>query len=186
MSRQKVHVLRAVSDEERAELARMAQSNSAPAEWVRRAKLLLLVERGAAYLAAARSVGRRNGEGVSALVERFNSEGLEALVPRHGGGPKRIYGAAERERIVAEVKRTPVVARDGTASWSLSTLQRSLRQASDGLPAVSTYTIRQALLNAGYSCQRDRTWCQTGQVVRVRKSGSVVVEDADAEAKKKR
>ena len=85
-----------------------------------------------------------------------------------------------------EVKRTPAVAQDGTASWSLSTLQRSLRQAAGGLPTVSTYTIRHVLLDAGYTCQCDRAWCQTGQVVRVRKSGAVLVEDADQNAKKKR
>lgn len=185
MSRRKVHVLREMQAEERAELERMAQSRSAPAEWVRRSKVLLLVAGGMEYVAVARAVGRRNGEGVSALVERFNSEGLVALIPRHGGGPKRKYGVQARERIMAEVKRAPSVEQDGTASWSLSTLQQCLRRAPDGLPAVSTYTIRQVLLSAGYSCQRDRTWCQTGQVVRVRKTGVVVVEDADRDAKKK-
>jgi len=186
MSRRKVHVLRTIGADERTELSRLVASGSAPAEWVRRAKIVLLVEGGAPYLMAARAVGRRNGEGVSALVERFNGEGLAALIPRHGGGPERKYGARERERIVAEVKRRPEAGRDGTANWSLSTLQRSLRQAADGLPEVSTYTIRQVLLEAGYTCQRDRTWCQTGQVVRVRKQGPVVVEDADRDAKKKR
>lgn len=44
-------------------------------------------------------------------------------------------------RIMDEVKRQPEVARDGTATWSLSMLQRRLRQAPDGLPAVSTSTM---------------------------------------------
>jgi len=185
MSRRKGHVLRILDENERVELERMAQSDSAPAEWVRRAKALLLVEQGAEYLAAARAVGRRNGDGISALVERFNAEGLKALIPGHGGGPERTYQQAERERILAEVKRAPSVEEDGTATWSLSTLQASLRHATDGLPKVSTWTIRQVLQEAGYRYQRDRTWCQTGQVVRMRKSGSVVVEDADRDAKKK-
>lgn len=71
MSRRKVHVLRGLTAEEREALSQLAQSRSAPAEWVRRAKVLLLVERGIGYLTAAQAVGRRNGEGVSALVERF-------------------------------------------------------------------------------------------------------------------
>jgi transposase len=186
MSRRKEHVLRTLDAQERTELKRIAESDSAPAECVRRAKALLLVEQGADYLAAARAVWRRNGDGISALVERFNREGLNALMPRHGGGPERQYGQHAQERILAEVNRTPCVEQDGTATWSLSTLQASLRAAPDGLPTVSTWTIRQALTAAGYRYQRDRTWCQTGQVVRVRKSGTVVVEDSDRDAKKKR
>jgi hypothetical protein len=73
---------------------------------------------------------------------------------------------------------------DGTATWSLSTLQRALREANDGLPQVSEFTIRKVLLEAGYRWQGSRTWCQTGQVVRQRKAGTVVVTDPDSEAKK--
>lgn len=186
MSRRKKHVLRTVTEDERTELRRIAGLDSAPAEWVRRAKALLLVEAGAEYLTAARAVGRRNGDGISALVERFNREGLNAVIPRHGGGPERKYAEDEQARILSEVKRAPDVERDGTATWSLSTLQASLRAAADGLPQVSTWTIRRVLVAAGYRYQRDRTWCQTGQVVRVRKSGPVLVEDADRDAKKKR
>gem|GEM_PF-5919935 len=43
--------------ENKAELACIAQSRSAPDEWVRWAKVLLLVAREGAYLTAARSVG---------------------------------------------------------------------------------------------------------------------------------
>src|SRR4051812_46856672 len=39
----------------------------------------------------------------------------------------------------AEAERIPDRARDGTATWSLSLLQKALRQAPDGLPRVSTY-----------------------------------------------
>jgi hypothetical protein len=41
-----------------------------------------------------------------------------AMAARH---PVR-YGAVEQRRILAEVARPPDRARDGTASWSLSTL----------------------------------------------------------------
>jgi hypothetical protein len=74
--------------------------------------------------------------------------------------------------------------RDGTATWSLTTLQRALREAPDGLPQVSTYTILVVLHEAGFSWQASRTWCETGQVKRVRKSGVVTVSDPDAEPKK--
>jgi transposase len=118
-------------------------------------------------------------------VARFNREGLAALTPRHGGGPPVCYGAAEQRRILAEVHRAPDRARDGTATWSLSTLPCALRGAEDGLPRVSTYTIWQTLHGAGMSWQQSRTWCATGMAVRKRKQGAVVVvHDPDAVGKK--
>lgn len=74
---------------------------------------------------------------------------------------------------------------DGTGTWSLSTLQAALRKAPDGLPEVSTYTIWSVLHDAGWTYQKDRTWCMTGQVERKRKTGVVTVTDPDAQAKKK-
>jgi transposase len=121
---------------------------------------------------------------VAHLVARFNHEGLAALAPRHGGGPVASYTNVERERILAEARRAPDHERDGTATWSLTTLQRALRHAPDGLPQVSTYTIWCVLHDAGWNWQRSRTWRPTGMAVRRRKAGRVTVHDLDAEAKK--
>ena len=176
--------LRELTVEERGELEKLSRASSAPAAWVIRAKLLLAVAAGANYTEAARQVGRRSGDAVSQLVERFNTEGLGAIEPRHGGGPPVRYGSNERERILAEVRRAPDRERDGTATWSLSTLQQALRQAEDGLPQISTYTIYEVLQEAGWSWQESRSWCETGQVIRKRKSGKTTVTDPDAEAKK--
>lgn len=184
MSRCRTNPLRRFSPDEEQELTRVSHSSSSPAEWVRRATVLLLVQAGHDYLSAARQVGRRNGDGVSALVARFNTEGIAALVPRHGGGPIPTYDAAQRQRILSEVCRKPDPERDGTGSWSLNTLKRSLRHMPDGLPRVSTATIGQVLHEAGYSWQASRSWCQTGHVERKRKDGIVSVIDPDAEAKK--
>lgn len=176
--------LRALSEEERADLERISRASSAPAEAVLRAKLLLAVAAGAGYTQAARSVGRRSGDAVAHLVERFNADGVEALTPRHGGGPAVVYGPAERARIVVELRRAPSREKDGTATWSLNTLQRALRRAPDGLPTVSHPTILKALYEAGWSWQKDRSGCQTGTVLRKRKAGLVEVRDPDTEEKK--
>jgi transposase len=151
---------------------------------VARAKALLAVAEGKTYGAAAQAAGRRSNDAVSQLVSRFNQEGLSALEPKHGGGPAIKYGAVEQARILAEVRRKPDLARDGTATWSLSTLQRSLRQAKDGLPEVSTYTIWVVLQANGFSWQKDSSWCETGKVLRKRKEGVVEVIDPDATPKK--
>jgi hypothetical protein len=185
MSRKKKDPLRELTEPERQELVLLSRSQSAPAAEVIRAKILLAVADGDDYQDAARSVGRRSGDAVSHLVARFNAEGMAALTPRHGGGRRPTYGPQERARIAAEAARAPTPERDGTATWSLSTLRRTLRKAPDGLPAVSTYTIRLALREAGASYQRSRTWCPTGKALRRRKAGPVVIADPDAEPKKR-
>jgi transposase len=109
---------------------------------------------------------------------------LAALAGRRPSGRPPTYTAPQRERILAEARHAPVPTQDGTAAWSLSTLQRALRRAPDGLPQVSTYTLWAVLRQAGYRFGRTRSWCLTGQVRRKRKSGVVEVIDPDAVAKK--
>lgn len=184
MSRRQKAPLRELSEAERTELERMSQARSQRAGEVVRAKVLLAADGGQTYTQAAQSVGRKSNDAVAQLVERFNQEGIEAIVARHGGGFKVQYGTSERNRILAEVQREPDREADGTATWSLSTLQHALRRSPDGLPQVSTYTIRQVLQAHGYRWQRSRSWCQTGVVERRRKSGMVIVCDDDSEAKK--
>lgn len=184
MTRRRIDPLRDLTDEEREVLTQISRAASEPAAQVARAKALLAVADGQTYTAAAQAAGRRSGDAVAQLVARFNGEGLAALAPRHGGGPKPLYDAAARARILQEARRPPDREQDGTATWSLTTLQKALRQASDGLPAVSTYTIWTVLHEAGFSWQASQTWCQTGIVQRRRKSGVVTVTDPDAEAKK--
>jgi hypothetical protein len=176
--------LRVVSEDERGVLVHLSRAAREPAAVVARAKAMLAVADGASYTAAAQTAGRRSGDAIARLVARFNVEGLAALVPRHAGGRQAVYSSAERERILAEARRKPEHEGDGTATWSLTTLQRALRRAADGLPQVSTYTIWCVLTDAGWSWQRTRTWCPTGTAVRLRKRGRVHITDPDAEAKR--
>lgn len=185
MGRNPNEPLRDLTPDERRDLESIGRARSAPSEAVIRAKLLLGVGEGMTRTQAARSVGRKSNDAVTNLVKRFNQEGLDALIPRHGGGGfQQAYGAEEKARILREFHRQPDPEQDGTTTWSLTTLQYALRQATDGLPNVSTYTILNVLHEAGYTWQRDRTWSQTGQVVRKRKSGKVIVTDPDTAAKK--
>jgi transposase len=184
MSRRKIDPLRDLSESERRELEQLARSQVAPAVEVIRAKILLAVADGQDYQDAARSVGRRSGDAVAHLVARFNAEGTAALTPRHGGGRSPTYGPEARARIAAEAARAPTPEVDGTATWSLSSLCRTLRTAPDGLPKVSTDTIRRVLHESGSSYQRTRTWCPTGTALRRRKAGPAVVADPDADPKK--
>jgi transposase len=184
VSRRKNDPLRPLTADERDALTRSSRSQAAPAAQVARARMLLAVAAGSDYQEAARAVGRKSGDPVSALVARFNREGLAALAPRHGGGRRPVYDARARTRILREARRAPTPEHDGTATWSLSTLKRALRRAPDGLPRVSTYTLWQVLHEAGYTYQRARTWCPTGTARRKRKAGVATVTDPDAEPKK--
>lgn len=184
MARLIVQPLRELTEVERQELVRVAKAPSASVARHRRAAALLAVADGASFTQAAQQVGWRIGDTVSALVRRFNADGLGALDDRPRSGPPRRYGPAEHERILREFRRQPDPEQDGTATWSLSLLQRALRQAPDGLPTVSTYTILYVLHEAGCSWQQDRTWCETGVALRKRKHGVVRVEDPAATQKR--
>lgn len=185
MSRRQKHPLRALTTDERSWLRKIARSKREPASHVARAKQLLAVADGHSYTVAARASGRKSGDAVAHLVECFNREGMQAVEPRRGGGRKPKYGLRERERILAAVRRTPDPEQDGAATWSLALLRRALRKGPDGLSAVSTYTIRAVMREAGWSWPRTRSWCETGASKRKRRNGEVVtVVDVDREAKK--
>jgi transposase len=109
---------------------------------------------------------------------------MSALDIRHGGGAQAVYGSEQRERIISEIRRTPDREKDGTATWSLTTIQQSLRQSGDEFSNISRDTIWRVLHEADMSWQKSRSWCTTGQVQRKRKTGIVSVIDPQREAKK--
>jgi transposase len=174
--------LRRLSRTERAALQRIASSTSGRVDQVRRATALLAVARGGVFIHAAHEAGLRSGTTVADLVARFNRHGLAAVQIASGRGRRPSYPASARTQIVATAQRQPDRRTDGTATWSLSTLQRRLRR--DGLPGVGTSTIRRVLEDAGSSYQRTRTWCPTGTAQRKRKAGVVTVVDPNTEEKR--
>lgn len=184
MTRRKIEPLRTLTEEERYWLERISRSHSEPAGHVARAKEILAVADGYSYTKAAQMAGRKSGDAVSQLVERFNREGVASIQAQHGSGPLIKYRAVERDRVLREVRRQPDPEKDGTNTWSLSTLQKALRKAEDGLPGISTERIWVILQEAGFRWQKSRSWCETGQVTRKRKRGVVTVTDADATPKK--
>ena len=184
MTRKKKNILRKLTEEEQIWLVRISRSQNEPAAHVARAKEILAIAAGNNYIEAARLAGIKSGDTVSKLVERFNQEGIQAIQPRHGGGPAIKYGSMERERVLAEARRPPKPEKDGTHTWSLTTLQKSLQKAPDGLSNISTERIWVILQEAGFRWQKSRSWCETGQVERKRKRGIETVVDPDATPKK--
>ncbi len=174
--------LRRLSRAERAALQRITRSSSERVDQVRRASALLAVARTGVFIHAAREAGLRSGTTVADLVARFNRHGLAAVRIANGRGRRPTYPVSARAQIVATAQREPNRRRDGAATWSLSSLQRTLRRA--GFPQVGTSTIRRVLQDAGSSYQRTRKWCPTGTAQRKRKAGVVTVVDPDTEVKR--
>lgn len=176
-----VHPLRPVTQEEEQALQRIVKATSERVDVVKRAKAILAVRAGQSYTQAAQEAGYKSGDSVSQLVERFNRQGLAALLIAPGRGRKETYTLEQRERIVQEFRRVPDRKADATATWSLMTLRRVLRK--QALPRVGASTIREVLHEAGYRFGKTRTWCPTGTALRVRKTGTVTVQDPKAPEK---
>jgi transposase len=174
--------LRELAELERAALQRIVQASSEQVDRVRRARALPRLAAGASYAEAAHEAGLRSGTTVANLVAHFNRSGLAALTIAPGRGRKLTYGAESRARIVATAQVAPDRKTDGTATWSLSTLQKRLRK--DGLEQIGTNTIKRVLEDAGNSYQKTRSWCPTGTAQWVCKSGVVTVVDPEMEQKR--
>lgn len=176
--------LRPLSEHEYQELLRIIRASSERLDRVRRAKAVLAVAAGHSFTHAAYQSGFKSGDGIAQLVERFNQHGLCALDIARGRGPKPTYDSAVRARILQKVQTPPDRRQDGTATWSLSTLERSLRKEGGEVATLGATTIRGVLHEAGYSYQRTRTWCPTGTALRRRKEGVVTVIDPETQVKK--
>lgn len=174
--------LRSLTPAEQAALERLTQASSARVAEGRRARAVWAVAQGQPFVQAARQAGLRSGTAVADLVARFNRRGVAALRIAAGRGRRPTYDPATRARIVATAQRPPDRKADGTATWSLSTLQRTLRR--EALPPLGATTIRRVLEDAGSSYQRTRTWCPTGTAQRQRKAGVVTVVDPRTEEKR--
>ncbi len=182
MARRQNEPLRSLSDSERQALVTVVKATSERVDRVRRARALLTVAETGSFADAAGQAGFRSVTTVTNLVQRFNQRGLNALTIAAGRGRRPTYDPTARAQIVRVAQSLPDRRVDQTATWSLATLRRRLRR--EGLTAVGTSTIRRVLHAAGSSYQRTRTWCPTGTVQRVRKSGIVTVVDPDTEEKK--
>src|SRR5437879_13542767 len=84
-----------VTDEQRVELAKWAQSRTLPAGDVFRARLLLALADGATYVEIMRSL-RTTAPTISRWKGRFEQDGIAGLDPRQAGCPcgRRVFAAS--------------------------------------------------------------------------------------------
>src|SRR3954453_16854845 len=116
--------LRPLTIAEQRELKRITKASSERVDRVTRATAVLAVAGGQSFSAAARAAGFPSPGAVTYLVRRFNQVGLGVLKIAAGRSRHPTYDAVARARIVAEAQRPRDRKDDGTATWSLSSMQR--------------------------------------------------------------
>src|SRR5712692_6651338 len=102
-----------VTDEQRVELVKWAQSRTLPAGDVFRARLILALADGATYVEIMRSL-RTTVRTISRWKQRFEQDGIAGLDPRHKGSQPRVATAQAAHR-AGRGKNPPTAARTGLA-----------------------------------------------------------------------
>ena len=92
-------------DEER-QLRKLANSRHAPADWVLRARMIVLSWSGLRTTGIAAELGC-HPQTVRERIHRFNAEGIDGLGDRPGAGRKTRITEAERSRIISVVATDP-------------------------------------------------------------------------------
>jgi transposase len=146
--------VRAVGDEEREELARMARSRTAGAGLVRRARIVLHALEGL----KAPEIGARMdlcGATVRHWLKRFNARGLRGLEEDVRTGRPPTYSAEQRGAVIDTALTPPADLGLPFASWTLDRLVAHL--AERGI-AMRRSRISEIFLREGLRWRREATW----------------------------
>jgi transposase len=92
--------------EEERKIRKLAGSRHAPADWIMRARMIVLSWEGLRTTMIAAKL-RCHPQTVRELIHRFNAEGMDGLGDRPGAGRKPRLSEAERSRIVSLVATDP-------------------------------------------------------------------------------
>jgi len=125
-----------VTESQREELTRWAQSRTLPAGDVFRAKLILALAEGSTWAQVAATLGTSK-KTIAVWKKRFEEAGIDGLEARHKGSRPRAATAAVQARVARRVQQKPP---DGSTHWSCrklavdlgmshATVQRILTQA---------------------------------------------------------
>ena len=152
--------VRALTEEEQAELRRRAQSRTAPARVVERARLVLGVAAGE----TAPTVARRLGVGTDVVrqwVKRFNAEGLAGLEDRPRAGRPTTYTAEQVGQMLATAVTDPRRLGLPFGAWTLDRLTAYLHarpsEAGGPLP-ISRSHLDRLLAGEGLRWRKEETW----------------------------
>ena len=148
-------------------IRKLAGARHAPADWIRRARIIALSWDGLRVPAIAQALGCSQ-KAVRYRLARFAADGLDGLGDRPGAGRRPRIGQDQRSRLIALVANPPPgrLERDGTgelvaadatgaAVWTLDALTAAARAA--GID-IARSQVRRILLAEGVRWRRPRSW----------------------------
>ncbi|MFC3979569.1 helix-turn-helix domain-containing protein [Streptosporangium jomthongense] len=154
------------TDEER-KIRKLAGARHAPADWIRRAQMIVFSWQGLRTSAIAARLGCHM-QTVRERIVRFNAEGLDGLGDRPGVGRKPRISEVERGRVIALARSDPpgrlvrdeagdLVADDesGAAEWTLDSLTAAACAA--GI-TIARSQVRRILLQEHVRWRHTRSW----------------------------
>jgi transposase len=146
--------VRAVSDEEREELGRMARSRTVGAGLVRRARIIVHALEG---LKAPEICARMDlcGATVRHWLKRFNARGLEGLEEDVRTGRPPTYSAEQRSAVVSTALTPPAKLGLPFAAWTLDRLVAHLSEQGIGMRRSR---ISEILIREGLRWRHEETW----------------------------
>ena len=130
-----------------AQLERLSGSRSGEVRLAERARIVLACLRGQRNDEVAREIGVRPNT-VGQWRRRFAERGIAGLRDEPRSGKPAKYGAALRDRLLAQLELPPPA---GLASWDGGSLAMAL--------GVSDDAVWRALRKEGIQLQRHRSWC---------------------------
>src|SRR3954451_19418348 len=152
---------------EERKIRQLAGARHAPADWIRRARMIALSWNGLRVPAIAEALGCSQ-KAVRHRLARFAADGLDGLGDRPGAGRKPRIGQAQRSQLIALVASPPpgrgvrdgageLIAADaaGPAVWTLNALTTAARTA--GID-IARSQVRRILLADGVRWRRPRSW----------------------------
>jgi transposase len=146
---------REVTDEERAAVAKMAHSRTAPARTVERARVVLAALEGKMVeeIAADQHLARNT---VYLWVHRFEEQGVAGLEDRTRGGRPRTYPGEQVGEIVATALTRAKALGLPFASWTLDRLVAYLAE-HKGI-AMKRSRLDEVLLSEGLRWRKQERW----------------------------
>jgi transposase len=147
--------VRAFSDEEQAELTRMARSRTLRAGRVKRAQLVLLAAEGRQAREIAEEL-RLHARTARFWLKRFNARGLAGLEESERPGRPPIYSAEQVGAVIEAALKRPADLGLPFASWTLDRLAAHLGEAK-GI-AMRRSRIGEILQREGLSWRQEESW----------------------------
>ncbi len=152
--------VRPLTEEERAEIHRRAQSRTEPARVVERARIIWLLHQGQRVREVAQGL-QIGADVVRQWAKRFNAEGLAGLQDRPRSGRPETYTAEQVGQVLATALTDPRTLGLPFSAWTLDRLATYLheRPAEAGGPLpISRSQINRLLTGEGLRWRKQETW----------------------------